>query len=144
LEDTSAARWGWCAAIYGSDASLFEDYKCKKSTAGERSGAFYILSSASPVFSNVQIVNSGGANYGGGIAIFETAKSVFINVTISDFSAVLFGGGVYATDNTQSIFEKCEFLNNLTTGILADGGSAFSGLMQKGGLPSASFRIILP
>jgi hypothetical protein len=64
------------------------------------------------------------ANNGGGIAVFGTAKPWFSQVTVRNCPTVFFGGGVYATDDTQCTFQECEFLNNQTTGVSADGGGA--------------------
>jgi len=122
---SSATLEGGVAIFYSSDISLFEKCRIEGSSAGSDGGAFCITNSAQPVFLNVEIVNSQAVNNGGGIAILETSKPLFSQVTISNCQAVLFGGGVYATNNTQSTFEKCEFLNNQTTGVSADGGGAF-------------------
>jgi hypothetical protein len=89
-------------------------------------GAFYIMNSAQPVFTNVRIVNSRATNNGGGIAIVETSKPKFSSMTISDCQAI-YGGGIYAGGQSKSIFQQCEFTRNrayeLTTS--ADGGGAF-------------------
>jgi len=126
----------WCESV---GALLFENCRVERSVAGANGGAFCI-SSAAPAFSTVQVVDCQAAGNGGGIAILGPSIPVFSQVTMTDCHAVLFGGGVYATDDTQGLFEKCNFLNNETTGVSADGGGAFFRGDAKGWFTQCVFR----
>jgi len=110
---------------FAADASSFDHCAVSESSARGNGGAVCLMDSAHPAFSSVQVTDCRATNDGAGIAILGTAKPWFSQVTLRNCPAVLFGGGVYAADSTQSAFEECEFLNNQTTGVSADGGGAF-------------------
>jgi|GEM_PF-2545762 len=97
-----------------------------KNIANTTAGGVYLISNASPTFTNVVIDNNkasgaGTANGAGGVYIINSTMGVyptFINATISNNTCGNKGGGVYIWGSSP-VFKNVNFINN--TGVLGGG-----------------------